>query len=112
MNGQNSRQQKLLQFFVTTFEQIYVIANRKFQSGRPPVDTDDSRVLVSSASSTASSAKAVISSDEFTGVGAFCVIFSRNMLNNTGDNGHPCHTPNLQHFHLVAHHLLLHRTTT
>ena len=46
---------------------------------------DDSRVSVSSASSTASSAKQSFS-DEFTGVRAFCIIFSRNILNNTGDN--------------------------
>ena len=39
-------------------------ANRKLQCGRPPMDTDDSGLPVSSASSTASSAKQSFSDDE------------------------------------------------
>ena len=67
-------------------------ANRKLHSGRPPMDTDDSGMSVSSASSAAWSAKLSFS-DGCWVVKAFCIIFSRNMLNSTGDNDHPCHTP-------------------
>ena len=85
---------ELLQFFFTASEQIYFIGKplgRMLESGSPPTDADDSGVSVSSASSTALSAKQSLS-DELTGVRAFCMI-SGNILNTTGDNGHPCRTP-------------------
>ena len=80
------------------------LANRKLQSGRPQMDTDDSGVSVSLASSTASSATQS-ASDAFELVAAFRIIFSWNILNNTGDNGRPGRTPTgvrkkSQHFHL------------
>ena len=67
-------------------------ANRKLQSGHPRVDTDDSEMSTSSASSSELSANWLFS-DYYRGVKVFCIIFSRNMLNSTGDNQHPCHTP-------------------
>ena len=83
------------------------------QSGRPPMDTDDSGMSVPSASPTASSAKQSFS-DAFTGVRGFCLIFSGNTLEImtilvvlllSFER-------KLQHFRLVAHHLLVHRTAT
>ena len=75
---------KLLQFFFTASEQVDVIGKPQVAKRLPPTETDDSGVSVSSAYSTASSAK--LFTDEFTGVRAFCIIFARNILNNTGDN--------------------------
>ena len=67
-------------------------ANRKLQNDRPQMATDDSGWSVASAPSTASSAKQSFT-DELTGVGTFCSVFSRKILNNTVDNGHPSRTP-------------------
>ena len=47
-----------------------------------------------------------------------CIVFSRNILNNTGDIGHPGRTPIViwkkspKHFHLVTLHWLHHPATT
>ena len=63
-------------------------ANCKLQSGCSLMDTDDSGMSVSSGSSTASPAKQSFS-DGCWAIKVFCIIFSRNTLNSTGDNGHP-----------------------
>ena len=67
-------------------------ANRKLQSGRPLMDTDDSRMSVYPASSPASHAKQSFSV-EYWGVKTFSIVFSRNILNTTGVSGFPCRIP-------------------
>ena len=67
-------------------------AKRTLQSDRPPIDTDDSEMPFSSASSNASPAKQSFSY-ECRGAIALCITFSMSILNSTGDNGHPCRTP-------------------
>ena len=93
-------------------------ANHELQSSRPPLDTDDSGVSISSASSAASSAKQSFFHGLW-GVEAFYIISSRNILNSTGDNGRPSNDSgsaeriilpalplsferNLRHFHLFT----------
>ena len=67
-------------------------ATRKLKSGRPPMDTDDSEVSTSSASSSKLSANC--SFCDCSGcVKVFWIIFCNNILNSTGDNGHPCRNP-------------------
>ena len=62
-------------------------ANRKLQSGRPPMDIDDSDLLTSSVSYSKLSANWPFS-DCRIGIKVFCIIFCKNMLNGTYNNGH------------------------
>ena len=64
-------------------------ANCKLQSGHPLMDTDDSELPSSSASSPAVPVMRS-SSDCRLDVNLFCIIFSRNILNSTRNNGHSC----------------------
>ena len=63
-------------------------AKRKLQSGRPPMDTDDSGMPVSSASSTASPAKQSFPMDAEVSK-LFALYIPRRHQNNTRYNGHP-----------------------
>ena len=84
---------ELLQFFFTASEQIYVIGKPQIAKRSPSNGHRRQRgVGFFCLFSTASSAKQSFT-DEFTGVRAVCIIFSINILNNTGDNGHPRRTP-------------------
>ena len=66
-------------------------AKHKLQSGRPPMDTVDSGMSVSSECSTASQVKQ--SSPRDAQCQNLLHYLFPGILNSTGDNGHPCHTP-------------------
>ena len=82
----------LLELFFAASQQIDVVSKSQVAK-RSSSNGHWRQWVVHFFSSSAALCTKQLFSDGCWGVIVFGIVFSRNILNSTGDNGHPCHTP-------------------